>query len=89
MRRHYNIRHAGQASLSEGQILAELREVEVSVVRDNTTKRHYAIPAAASSTKIRHYKAMGLTVPMAKDPDPSTNKTDRLLPPRAARRLQM
>jgi len=59
LRRHYNIRHGGQASLSEGQILAELREVEVSVVRDNTTKRHYAIPAAASSTKIRLYKAMG------------------------------
>ena len=81
LRRHYNIRHAGQASLSEGQILAELREVEVSVVRDNTTKRHYAIPAAASSTKIRLYKAMGLTiqrqtVPVEKDPAPATNKTD-------------
>ena len=89
LRRHYNIRYGGQASLSEGQILAELREVEVSVVRDNTTKRHYAIPAAASSTKIRLYKAMGLTiqrrtVSVENDPAPATNNTECLLSLRAA-----
>ena len=81
LRRHYNTRHGGEASLSEGQILAELRDVEVSVVRDNTTQRHYVMPAAANSTKIRLYKAMGLTiqrqtVPVEKDAQSSTKKAD-------------
>lgn len=73
LRRLYNTRHGAEAPISEGRILAQLREVEVSVVRDNTTKRHFAIPSAASSTKVRLYKALGLTiqrqtVPVEKDP---------------------
>ena len=73
LRRLYNTRHGAEAPISEGQILAQLREVEVSVVRDNTTKRHFAIPSAANSTKVRLYKALGLTiqcqtVPVEKDP---------------------
>ncbi len=73
LRRIYNTRHGAEAPISEGQILAQLREVEVSVVRDKTTQRHFAIPSAANSTKVRLYKAMGLTiqrqtVPLEKDP---------------------
>ena len=73
LRRIYNTRHGAEAPISEGQILAQLREVEVSVVRDNTTKRHFAIPSAANSTKVRLYKELGLTiqrqtVPVEKDP---------------------
>ncbi len=68
------LQHA-EAPISEGQILAQLREVEVSVVRDKTTKRHFAIPLAANSTKVRLYKAIGLTiqrqtVPVEKDKNP-------------------
>ena len=62
LRWQYNTRHAGKESLSEQRILAELRQVEVSLVRDTTTNRHFAIPSAANSTRIRLYKAMGLTI---------------------------
>ncbi len=41
--RLYNTRHGMEASISEGQILVQLREVEVSMLRDNTTNRHFAI----------------------------------------------
>lgn len=73
LRRLYNTWHGGEARISKGQILAQLREVEVSVVRDNATKRHFVIQSAANSTKIRLYKALGLTiqrqtVPVEKDP---------------------
>ena len=73
LRRIYNTRHGAEAPISEGQILAQLREVEVSVVRDNTTKRHFAIPSAANSSKFRLYIALGLTiqrqtVPVERDP---------------------
>ena len=49
-------------ALSEEQILAQLREVEVSLVRDQNTKRHFVIPSAANRTKIRLYKALGLSI---------------------------
>ncbi|MDE2827065.1 MAG: hypothetical protein OXL40_07110, partial [Bacteroidota bacterium] len=62
LRRIYNTRHGAEAPISEGQILAQLREVEVSVVRDNTSKRYFAIPSAANSTSVRLYKALGLTI---------------------------
>ncbi len=74
LRRIYNNRHGADTTpISEGQILSQLREVDVSVVRDKTTKRHFAIPTAANSTKVRLYKAMGLMiqrqiVPLEKDP---------------------
>lgn len=73
LRRLYNTRHGAEDPISEGRLLAQLREVEVSVVRDHTTGRHFAIPSAANSTKIRLYKALGLTiqrqtVPVEKDP---------------------
>lgn len=73
LRRLYDARHGTEAYINEGQMLAQLREVEVSVVRDNTTKRHFAIPSAANSTKVRLYKVLGLTiqrqtVPVEKDP---------------------
>ena len=76
LRRLYNMRHGAEAPISEGQILAQLREVEVSVVRDNTTKLHFASPPAANSTRIWLYKALGLTiqrqtVPVEKDPKPT------------------
>ena len=80
LRRLYNTQFGAQMPLSEGKILAELREVEVSVVRDNTTRRHFAIPSAASPVKVRLYKALGLTiqretVPVEVDNDPSDPKT--------------
>ncbi len=62
LRRLWNTRHGQRVPISEGQILAQLREVEVSVVRDKTLQRHFAIPSAVNSTKVRLYKAMGLTI---------------------------
>ena len=62
LRRIYNTRHGAEAPISEGQILAQLREIEVSVVRDNTTTRHFAIPYAANGTKVRLYNALVLTI---------------------------
>lgn len=73
LRRLYNTRCGGEAPISEGRISAQLREVEVSVLGDNTTIRHFVIPSAANSTKSRLYKVLGLTiqrqtVPLEKDP---------------------
>ena len=34
----------------------------MSVVRDSTTRRHFAIPSAASPAKVRLYKALGITI---------------------------
>lgn len=62
LRRLYNTWHGGKAPISEGRILAQLREVDVLVVRDNTTKRHFVIPPTTNSIKIRLYKALGLTI---------------------------
>ena len=62
LRRLYNTRHGAETPLSEEQILAQLREVEVSLVRDQNTQRHFVIPSAANRTKIRLYKALGLTI---------------------------
>ncbi|MDE2827570.1 MAG: hypothetical protein OXL40_09735 [Bacteroidota bacterium] len=62
-----------RSPVSAGRVLAQLREVEASVVRNNTTTHHFVIPSAANSTKIQLYKALGLTiqcqtVPVKKDP---------------------
>lgn len=62
LRRLYNTRHGREAPISEGRILAQLREVDVSVVRDNTTKRHFVIPPTINSIKSRLYKVLGLTI---------------------------
>ena len=62
LRRLYNTRHDAETPLSEEQILAQLREVEMSLVRDQNTQRHFVIPSAANRTKIRLYKALGMTI---------------------------
>lgn len=72
LRRFYNTRHGGEILISEGRILTQLRDVEVSVARYNTTMRHFVVPSAADSTKSRLYRALGLTiqrqmVPVEKD----------------------
>ena len=62
MRRYrYNKRPGAVPSLSETRILAELRKVETSVLRDRQTNVYYAWPSAANNTKIRLYKAVDQT----------------------------
>jgi len=59
LRRLLNTRHEVEAPISEGGILAQLREVEASVVSDNTPMRYFVVPSAANSTKSQLYRALG------------------------------
>ncbi len=62
MRRYrYHTRPGAEAPLSEARILAELRNVEVLVLRDRNTNTYYALPSAANPTQIRLYKAVDQT----------------------------
>ena len=58
----YNTRHGAAPPLSETRILAELRNVETSVLRDRKTNAYYALPSAANNTQIRLYKAVDQTL---------------------------
>ena len=58
----YNTRHGAEHPLSEGRVLAELRKVETSVLRDRKTNAYYALPSAANPTQIRLYKAVDQTL---------------------------
>lgn len=63
LRHRYNTRFGAKQRLSEGQILAELRQVEASVIRDRGTDAEYLLPSKARTEAIRLYQAVGQELP--------------------------
>ncbi len=72
LRYQHTSMHGGKEPLSEVRILSELLAVEVLVLRDQGTGKHYLVPAATGRQQITLYKAVGLilqrsTVPLEEE----------------------
>ena len=59
----YNTLFGAKQRLSEGQILAELSQVQVSLIRDRGTDAEYLLPSKAREEAIRLYHAVGQKIP--------------------------
>ena len=63
LRHRYNTLFGAKQRLSEGQILAELSQVQASLIRDRGTDAEYLLPSKARDEAIRLYHAVGQKLP--------------------------
>ena len=63
LRHRYHTLFGAKQRLSEGQILAELSQVQVSLIRDRGTDAEYLLPSKAREEAIRLYHAVGQKIP--------------------------
>ena len=68
LRYRHNSMHGGKEPLSEARILSELSRVEVSVIVDRNTGRHFAMPSAAAHAQVSLYKTVGQVLQRATVP---------------------
>ncbi|MDE2645494.1 MAG: IS1634 family transposase [Bacteroidota bacterium] len=59
----YNTLFGAKQRLSEGQILAELSQVQASLIRDRGTDAEYLLPSKAREEAVRLYHAVGQSLP--------------------------
>ena len=62
LRHQYNARFGTKQRLSEGQILAELGNVEASVICDRGNQAEYLLPSKATREGIRLYQVVNQTL---------------------------
>ena len=63
LRHRYNTMFGEKQRLSEKQILAELGQVQASVIRDRGTNAEYPLPSKPRKEAIQLYKAVGQQLP--------------------------
>ncbi|MXW15576.1 MAG: IS1634 family transposase [Rhodothermaceae bacterium] len=63
LRHRYNTLFGAKQRLSEGQILAELSQVQASLICDRGTDAEYLLPSKARDEAIRLYHAVGQKLP--------------------------
>ncbi len=62
LRHRYNTRYGSKHRLSEGQILAELGNVEASVICDRGNHAEYLLPSKPTEEGIRFYRVVNQTL---------------------------
>ena len=63
LRHRYNTLFGAKQRLSEGQILAELSQVQASIIRDRATDTEYLQPSNEREEAVRLYLAVGQKLP--------------------------
>jgi len=75
LRWRYLRQHPGHERLSEERLLAELAQVQTSIVVDDITGRRYLLPSARTAVRLMIYSTVGLSLPRYPKPleQPSTS----------------